>query len=509
MYSNLTREIFHLAHNTEMSWRGIGRHFGISHNTVGGLCRRAKKLGLDWPAVQKMDDLDLEAAFNGKRLRDKHKRLPDWARIHQDLQRKGVTLMLLWEEYCMAGPEDAYSYSQFTQLYREWLGHIDVVMRQVHRAGQCAFVDFSGKKLWYTDVAAGVRREVEIFVGTLGCSRYTYLYAAESQSATDWVIAIRHMLEFFGGVPEAIVSDNLKAAVIKAGRDPVLNRTYLEEAKHYGFFIASSRVETPRDNSPAENAVRNAQRRALAVLRNRTFFSRAEINAALVEILPALNSRPFAKMPGSRLSWFKDLDQPALKPLPAEPYEFAEWKPAVKVPRDYHIRVGDHYYSVPHVLAGSYVESRLTATTLEFFQGGKRVASHFLSNVVGGQTTKHEHQHPSHQAYADHTPAKYQEWAQGLGASTLAVVEAQFDGNPHGLRGLKACNNLKYLARHYGVDRLDAACKRALEIGSPTVKSVRSILQHGLDARLPQEGPVQVDLPLHHNIRGSGYYAGR
>ncbi|HEX7965315.1 MAG TPA: IS21 family transposase [Gammaproteobacteria bacterium] len=506
---NKILEVLRMKSGTELSERRIGELLSLSPTTVARYWRIFKDKGYDLAELEKLTYEELDRKFNSAFRRLVRKRMPDWDYIHRAMKQKYETLQRLWEEYCLAGPGDAYSRSQFGELYRNEVMKLDVVMRQTHLAGQCIFVDFCGQTVSWTDPETGVVHQMQIFIAVMGCSNYTFILAVPDQSLKSWIHAHNKMYEFFGGVAEAVTSDNLKAAVIKAGRDMKLNKTYFELGKHYRTIILPARPGKPRDKAKVESGVRFVYRVVLAALKNRSFFSPEEINQSFEELLVRLNERPFKRLPGSRKSWFEDLDKPALRPLPAEPFEYAEWRAPQKVPNDYHVMVDKHYYSVPCALIHSIVEARVTQTTVEFYQGGRRVATHAVSNVIGGQTTAPEHQPPSHRAYAEQTPALFQEWAMGIGPAALAVVQEQFASKPHTQIGIRACAQLKGLGRTYGPDRLEAACRRAQAIESLTVKSVQSILKSGRDQIPPDDDPLPPHLPPHQNIRGSDYYAGR
>lgn len=503
---NKHRETLRFILTSNMSNRMIGRTIGLSHNTVKRYRGLIGGLPLDWESIDEMDDAEIEGMLKSKRFRIETKHMPDWAAIHREMQYPHVTLQLLWEEYRMANPGNSYAYSQFTHYYREYVGKLDITMRQDHRAGECVYVDFAGRTVPYTNAETGEVNKAQIFVGVLGCSNYTFVYAVRSQSVHDWVDAHNRMFKFFGGTPQIVVPDNLKAAVIRAGREPILNRTYQEQSKHYQCVILNARVDHPKDKAPAELSVLLTSRWILAKLRHRKFFSIEEINAAIAELLRQLNERPFKKLPGTRRSRFEELDKPLLRPLPKELFEYAEWTTAHKIGPDYHMRVRDHYYSVPHALIGAHLEARVTNNIVELFHKGKRVASHPRSDEIGGHTTDPAHQPSAHRHYAEQTPELIIKWARSIGPAAEAVIQHQFDSRPHALLGIRYCAPLQRLAKEYGVERFEAACKRALLIGSLTTKSIRSILQRRLDTQADTH-PVQINLPLHENVRGAGYYA--
>jgi transposase len=309
-----------------------------------------------------------------------------------------------------------------------------------------------------------------------------------------------------GGVHELVVPDNLLSGVSKACRyEPDINPTYHEMACHYGTAIMPARVRRPKDKAKVEAGVLGAERYILARLRNHTFFSLAELNRAIAALLTEYNEQPFQKLPGSRKSLFEALDKPALRPLPSERYEYAEWKKA-KVNIDYHVEVSRHYYSVPYQLVKQKVDVRVTNTTVECFHNGKRVASHLKSNLAGRHTTVTEHMPKAHREYAEWTPERLVRWASKSGGATAEVVERILSSRPHPQQGFRSCLGIMRLGKRYGQDRLEAACARALAINATSYKSIESILKRGLDKQpLPQR---QLQLPVieHANVRGADYY---
>ena len=506
---NKILEVLRLKASRNLTDRAAADLASVSPTTVARYCRIREEKGYSLADLEKLTYEELDKLFNRTQRRLIKKRLPDYAYVHRMMKRKHQTLERLWEDYCLTGKSDAVSYSTFTEGYRKFAMKLDLVMRQTHRAGECVFVDFAGTTVPWTDPETGTLHRAQVFVAVLGCSNYTFIFAVPDQKLASWIAAHVALFNFLGGIPAVIVPDNLKSAVTKPGRELVLNRTYFELARHYDSVVMPTRPRKPQDKAPVEAGVRFVSRWILAALSSRNYFGVDEINVDFGQMLPRLNERPFKKLPGSRKSWFEELDKQALKPLPPNPYEFAEWMAPYKVPADYHVPVGRHYYSVPCALVQSYVEARVTTRNVELYQGGKRVATHAISHELGGHTTLPEHQPPTHRHYAEQTPAKFQEWAKDIGPAALAVVEQQFVGKPHTMVGLRACSTLKNLARNYGPERFEAACQRAQDIGSLTVKSVRSILQRGLDSQDNDTTHLEVNLPAHQNIRGRDYYIGR
>jgi transposase len=428
--------------------------------------------------------------------------------IHQELKRPGVTLQRLHLEYLAREP-DGYRYSQFCRHYHDWARALAPTMRQIHRAGEKAFVDFSGKRPVIYDVTTGEVRPVELFVGALGASSYVYAEACPSQDLAAWISAHVRMVEFFGGAPAIFVPDNLRSGVTQACRyEPIINRTYLEFAQHYGAAVVPARAGHPRDKAVVEANVLVAQRWILAVLRHRRFFSLAELNAAIRELLAPLNARPMRKLGVSRRALFEQLDRPRLRPLPASRYEFAEWRDA-GVSIDYHVLVEHNYYSVPYQLVHQRVEVRLAATTVELFLKGRRVASHRRRWGRGVYATEPAHMPHAHRAHAEWTPSRLITWAETTGPATAEFVAALLASQPHPEQGYRACLGVMRLSKTYGAARVDAACARALHLGAPSYRTVQNILASGADRiALPDSAAAPPCLPVHPNIRGRAYYTG-
>jgi transposase len=504
------RDVLRLVLGEELSRRQVSRSLGIPLSTVNDHVARANRAGLSWPLPEGLDDAALEKQlFPPAPPSSVPRPLPEWSRVHAELRKKGVTLQLLWVEYREAHP-DGYGYSQFASHYQAWRKTVDVVMRQVHRAGEKMFVDFPGMKIPIYDRRNGqVAFEAELFVACLGASSYTYAEALRSQELLHFVTANIHALEFFDGAPAICVPDNLRSAVRRADRyEPDLNATYQEFAEHYSMAIIPARPYKARDKAKVEAAVLVAERWIIARLRRRRFFSLAEANAAIWACLEVINTRGFKKMDGSRKELYETLDRPALRRLPKEPYRFATWRKA-KVNIDYHVelRSDRHYYSVPYQLAGSVVELRISASSVEVFFSGRRVASHVRSFVRHGYSTDVAHMPESHRRHAQWTPSRIVTWANKTGPSTAALVSGILERRPHPEQGYRSALGIIRLAERHGAERCEAACGRALHLGAYSYKSVASILAHHLEAQpLPEPGPPPAAHPHHRNLRGGAYY---
>lgn len=501
------RETLRLHFDCGLGQRPIARCLDISRTTVGDYLRRAEAAGLGWPLPATLTDQQLYHQLFPPMIpvSATGRTVPDCASLHTELKRKGVTLMLLWEEYLSEHPQ-GYRYSQFCELYRQWARKLKFSMRQIHKAGEKLFVDYAGQTLPIVNPHTGEISESQIFVAVLGASSYTFAEATLSQNLADWLGSHTRAFAFYGGVPELVIPDNLKSAVSKPCRyEPDLNPSYQDLAEHYGTAVIPARVRKPKDKAKAEVGVQVVERWILARLRNQTFFSLAEANAAIRRLLSDLNGRPFKKLPGCRKEAFETLDRPALKPLPAEAYTFSQWK-KVRVGIDYHVEIDGHYYSVPYQLRSQQLDARITAGSIECFVQRKRVASHPRSFQKGRHSTVAAHMPKGHQDYADWTPERLIRWAAKTGPGTAALTEAILASRQHAQQAFRSAMGLMRLAKVYTPQRLEAACDLALDGGATNYKSVKSILSTGLDQQ-PRQQTLPISDPIaHDNIRGGHYY---
>ena len=499
------RELLRLAHDG-CSVRDMARRFSVARSTIQDNLKRARDAGLAWPLPSDLTDDFLEQSLfarTGTKAGFRRRPEPDWALLAREMKRPGVNLSVLWEEYRQVHPE-GYGYSRFCELFRDFEQRLSPVMRQDHVAGDKGFVDYSGKKVPITDPKTGEVREAEIFVGVLGASNYTYAEASWSQSLSDWIGAHVRMFAFYGGTPRLIVPDNLKSGVNKASfYDPEINRSYGMMAAHYGVGILPARPRKPRDKAKVEAGVRLAQTYILGRLRHQTFFSLADCNAAIRTALEDLNGRPMRRLGVSRRDLYETIERSALRPLPAEDYEFAVWQFA-RVGPDYHIEIEKFFYSVPHGLIRAQVDVRMTSRTVEIFYKGRRVASHQRRYHGRRHGTDPDHMPSSHRRYADWSPARFKRWARSFGPETEGLIIAILANRPHPEQGFRTCLGVLRLFRGLEAERVEAVSTHAVEIGALTYKSIASIVEHNTDRRRQQtqDGPV-IDHP---NLRGPNYF---
>lgn len=500
------RDVLRLKLGQGLSERQIAKAVGMARSTVADCLGRARVAGIGWPIPDAIDDAELE-----RRLFPAHTNTltsrppPDWRHIHKELQRRAMTLQLVWEEYRGLEPE-GYGYSRFCELYGAWKGTVSATMRQTHGPAEKLFVDYAGDTVEVIDPATGEIRCAHIFVAVLGASNYTYAEGRWSEALPDWIGAHVNAFTAIGGVAHAIVCDNLKAGVTAVCRyEPGINRTYQDLATHYDTAILPARPYKPRDKAKVEGAVLIVQRYVLARLRNRQFFGLVELNTAIRAVVADLNAKVMRKIGASRNELLATIDRPALKALPNEPYVYAEWK-LCKLGLDYHVEIDQHYYSAPHRLIRERIEARITDATVEIFHKGARVASHVRSTVKRRHTTISEHMPSSHRHYASWTPERIMREAAAIGPAMVALVEAIMKAKAHPEQGFRACKGILQLANSYGVTRLEAAATRGNDIGAVSYGSIKSILQNGLDKAYAKPAAPEAPPVQHANIRGRGYY---
>lgn len=509
------KEVLRLKYGCHLSEREIAHSCRISRTTVTDYLLKAKAAGLDWPEAATLTETQIvERLFPDKPLPNSVSRpLPNFEYIYRELrtyQKYNLTLSQLWLEYKKDHP-DGYQYSQYCELYRQWREKLDYCMRQEHRGGEKVFVDYCDG-LPIVDALNGEILTAQLFVAVWGASNYTYAEATYSQTLPEWIRSHVHALEYFECAPRIVVPDNLRSAISKACfYEPELNPTYADLAEHYNCAVIPARPRKARDKAPVEVGVLIAQRWILAVLRKRTFYSLAELNVAIRECLERLNNRPLHKVKKSRKEMFEAVDRPAALPLPPRPYEYAEWC-QVRVDINYHfvIVADQHYYSVPYQLLREKLDVRLTATTVEAFHKGERVAAHVRSYIKGDYSTLPEHMPPEHRAYAEWSPERFIQWASKIGPATAKVVGRILDSRPYPEQAYKSCLGVIHLSREYKAERVEAAAKRALQYNACSYRSMKAILSSGLDHRPDPESNIgkdgQMSLPFHANIRGQEYY---
>lgn len=500
-------EVLRLSQEQKLSFRAIARSCRLARSTVADYMGRARIAGLTWPLPEGMDEDRLERLLFPVRPDGSGAGSPplEMVYLHNEMKRKHVTLQLLWEEYRGHTPE-GYSYSQYCQLYRDWLGKQAVSLRQEHRAGDKLFVDYAGDTISIQDPQTGTITQGHLFVAVLGCSNYTYAEVTPTERLPDWIGAQVRALEFFGGVPRIVVPDNTRTAVTNPCRyDPDINLTYQELAEHYGFAVLPARCRKPKDKAKVEVGVLIVERWILAALRDHMFFSIGEVNAEVERLLKRLNEHPFKKLPGHRREAFERLERAALKPLPEQRYELAEWK-KVCVNIDYHIEVDGHYYSVPYTLIRQELMARYTNRSVELFYKSRRVAAHIRSYAKGHHTTLEEHRPPAHREYLAWTPERVIKWAGTIGPHCGAAAQRIMDSRAIPEHAFRPCLGLIRLGKSYGNQRVDLACKKALKLNIVGYKHIASMLKTGREQIPLADDDLACPVILHDNVRGASYY---
>jgi transposase len=494
--------------SSNLSVRAMSRALGLSIGAVSKYLRALRSCRIDAGEAEKLSEVELEQrVFGAAPPKAVTRAAPDCAGIHHELKRhRHVTLQLLWEEYAGQHGAAAYQRSAFCQIYRDWEKRLKRSMRQRHFAGEKLFIDYAGRTVPIHGYGGAEAFQAHLFITALGASGYAYAEATRSETLPDWLGSHVRAFEYYGCAPTILVPDNPKVGVTRADRyEPDLQRSYEEMAGHYRCVVIPARPYRPKDKSRVELSVLLVYRWILARLRHQKFFSLDELNTAIRALLVDLNNRPYQRLPGSRRSVFEALDRPAMRALPSAPYVFAEWK-EVRVAFDYHVEIDGHYYSVPHALVGHSAWARFSAASVEVFFRSERVSSHVRSYQRGVHTTIGEHMPKSHRAHAEWSPQRLIQWGVSIGPNTGAVVEHLLRSKPHPEQGYRACLGLLSLSRQYGDERLEAASALAVRLRSPTRKSVKSILESGRDRPHAQTESLDLELPLHSNVRGPGYY---
>lgn len=498
----MIKDILRLKYQGNLSHERIAQNLAISKGAVSKYLSLANAAGLDWESIADLDEAALERRLMGGGAAASRVVEPDYARVHIELQRKGVTLMLLWGEYRAAHEgQRTWAYTQFCGNYKVFAKTLKRSMRQQRRAGEKLFIDYAGPTLALAD---GTRAQV--FVAAMAASSYTFACATADQSMRSWLGATARALAFYGGVPQLIVPDNPRALVSQACRyEPRLNQSVLDFARHYGVSILPARPYCPKDKASAESAVQVVERWLMARLRHTVLADLQAADAALAALLPSLNERRFQKLDGSRASLFKALDSPVLSPLPAQAWQWATFK-TVTVHIDYHVEVDGHRYSVSHSLVGQKLEARITDALVEIMHRGQRVACHARSARRGGFTTLDEHMPAAHRAHKAWTPERLIHWGSEIGVATGRVVTELLQRFRHPEHGYRSCLGLLNLTKHYGAQRVEAACALALDLGAGQYRHVRDILKNGRDLIKPAEPQPQWIAPEHDNLRGPSYF---
>ena len=504
------REILRLD-SLHYSRKRISISIGSSHHTVKDVLDTATQKGITWPLDNDVTNAELEALlFPNKHKVESIYAEPDYAYIHRELAKTGVTLTLLWEEYCRTCHESGrtpYMSTQFGDKYRKWARITKATMRITHKPGDAMEVDWAGDTIPVFDPVTGEADGVYLFVAVLPCSCYVYAEACNNMASENWLLCHVHAYNYFGGVARLLIPDNCKTSTISNTRyDTVLNKSYQELAEHYNTAIVPARVKAPQDKSHAEGSVKFAETWIIAALRNQKFFSLDEVKDAVAEKLKELISRPFKSCVGNRIDAYLTEEKPYMMPLPTTDFEPAVWSSA-KVPNDYLISDGQNRYSVPANLIGERVDIRTTRNMVEVFFHGAQVALHKrVQSIQYEPIVKPEHMTPEHRSYLRYNTEDFTSWAESVGSDTSRVVQYYLTNGAAPEQGYQACASLMKLGDKYGAKRLENACGQLLAYSSvPSIRNLSSMLKNGQD-RISAQKQEPIDNVSHGFTRGAAYY---
>ena len=481
----------------------------LSKGSVINYLERFEQSKLPWPLPEMMTDTALEDALFPPSTPDQSEtlNLPNLEYLEKELARQHMTLQRLYEEYQEQHPDGLSRSAFYRYIARNRSKR--VFMTMTHKGGDQVLSDYSGDGLEYIDRLTGEIIPVELFACAWGASCYTYAEGTLSQKTPDFVNSHVRGLAYFGVAPHSFVLDNLKSGVKKPDRyDPIINPLYAKMAEYYGVAVLPARVRKPRDKAIAENTILHLQRFILARLRNRRFFSLDEVNAAIREELELFNNRPMKDYGGqTRRQRFETLDLPYAKPLPAERFKISGIKLKVRVAHNYHIRFEDHYYSVPHHLAGCLVDVYQVGAIIELYHDNVHLCRHQLQSGNYGYTTIKEHMPPNHAFVKGWSQQWFINKASEIGPATAEAVKQIMAARKHVQQGFNAARGVLCLAKSHTPDRLEKACQRALHFKTVSYRTIKAILDQHLDKQtfLPLPATHQEPL-LHKNIRGPQYY---
>lgn len=504
------RKIYRL-HAKGVSKMKMSRRLGISRNTVKKYLRFLDRYNFSPTQIEELSDQELSELFHAPAVSKspKVRQLEQYfPHIEKELRRIGVSRRLLWQEYKIKHPA-GYMFTQFCHYYRLWKRQSNVVMRFNHKAGDKMFVDFTGKKLHFVDKQTGELIPVEVFVSVLGASQLTYVEGVLTQQKEDFIGSTENSLHYYGGVPACITTDNLKAAVTKSNKyEPSLNETFADFADHYDTTVLPTRSYKPRDKALVENSVRIVYNRIYAALRNEVFHSLEELNQAIWKAMEAHNNQPFQNRPYSRRDLFEQIEKEALEPLPSTKYELKRYAYGT-VYKNSHIFLSKdkHYYSVPHRYVGRKVKIIYSPGTVLVYYKYEQIARHERHYQPYQYTTISEHLPATHQFIQQWSAQTFLDKADKVGSECKAYIEKVLDQRGHPEQAYKSCMGIMSLEKKFGAERLNKACKRALDFEAYTYHTVKNILEKGWDAveEPPQDDQPKV-VPIHKNIRGKEYY---
>lgn len=497
------REILRLKYEAGLSLREIAQACGCGKSTVGEVLMRAENSEIKWPI--ELNDKQLMSVLYPPAENNKSSPEPDMEYVFGEMKKKGVTLMLLWEEYKEKQP-DGIMYTQYCERYRGFKKDNKLTLHKEHKAGEEMEVDWAGQTMSYVDATTGEIKTAYVFVAVLPASAYPFAYAYGNMKTPSWIDAHVRAFEYFGGVPRITIPDNTKTAVVKSDLiDPVVSKSYLDMAKHYGTTILPARAARPKDKAADENMVGNITRRVIAALRDRQFFSIYEINQAIREELLKFVNRPFQKMEGNRLTAFERIDKPVLKSLPERKYEYADWK-ETKVQFNYHVEYEGFFYSVHYAYAGKPCSVRATSKTIEIYIGNERIwAAPRNYNTFRRYTTLPEHMPEEHKAVTGWSFERFLSWAEKIGPNTKELINRVLQSREHPVQTYRACMGIMRLSKDFPNEVMETASLEALDKGTCSFKYFSIILKQKA-AKMPSSTSDRII--AHENVRGSGAFVG-
>lgn len=497
------REILRLKHEIGLSLREIGQACSCGKSTAAEVLRRAENAGITWPVD--LSDKQLMSMLYPPVESKASPPEPDLEYVFSEMKKKGVTLMLLWEEYKEEHP-DGIMYTQFCERYKNFKKVNKISMHKEHKAGEEVEVDWAGQTLSYVDRDTGEIKPAYVFVAVLPASSFPFAYAYEDTKMPSWIDAHVRAYEYFGGVPKITIPDNTKTAVIKTDLvDPVLNKSYHEMARHYRTTVIAARPGKPKDKAADENMVGNVSRRIIAALRNRKFFSIYEVNQAISEYLLKLVDRPFQKMEGNRLTAFEKIDKPALQPLPSTRYEYSEWK-ETKVQFNYHVDYDGFFYSVHYSYINKPCSVRATLRTIEIYIGSERVAAYPRNyNKFKRYTTMPEHMPDNHKAVYGWSSDRFLSWAEKTGPNTRKLINRILESREYPVQTYRACMGIMRFGKSYSSEIMEAASREALDKNTCSYKYFSMILKQVAQNAVEKDTEKII---THDNVRGSSAFVG-
>lgn len=502
------KQIF-LHRRNGMALEAIARAISTSRNTVKKYIRLAQLKGLSIEELASMEDYQLERLFAEPTVvsKSRYEHLEGmFVWMERELKRTGVTRWILWGEYKARYP-DGYAYTQFCEYYREWLEHRSATMHIDHQPGDKLFIDFAGEKLCLVNYEDGLVTEVEVYIAILGYSQLTYIEALYSQSKDDFLHATANALSYFGGVPRALITDNLKTAVTTADNyEPEINDSFLDFGNHYQTTIYPARSRKPKDKALVESAVNIMYKRVYAPLRNKSFCDLTELNDAIHELLEQHNKELFQKEKISRREKFEMSESKCLLPLPVEVYQLKHYKVA-KVMKNCHVQLEKHYYSTPYRFIGKEVKIIYSRDHVHIFYKAERIAYHIRSYQPYTYTTIADHLPSTHQFVNDWNPEKFLSWADSIAPQVRIYLEEILEQRAYPEQAYRSCLGILTLAKKTSKERLIKAIERATYYQIYNYKTIKKILDGGLEMLFEQETEEQErTLPHHDNIRGKDHF---